>query len=161
MSRDRAWGVLAGLVVVTAAAAVTGGLASVNSREFYASLQKPAWAPPGWLFGPVWTVLYAMMAIAAWLVYTEKGREGARPLMTLYVIQLVVNALWTWIFFAWRMGAVAFAEIILLWCLVGLTTVAFWKVKKVAGVMLVPYWLWVSFATALTFAIWRANPGQL
>lgn len=161
MKSLRDYSILVALLGVTALAAIAGGLASAGSREFYAQLQKPSWAPPGWLFGPVWTLLYVMMAIAAWLVYLTRGPSGSRPLLTLYIIQLVVNALWTWIFFAWRMGAVALAEIILLWCLVGLTTVTFWKVRKAAGVLLVPYWLWVSFATALTFAVWRLNPTQL
>lgn len=152
---------LLALLGVTALTAISGGAASVNAREFYAQLVKPSWAPPGWLFGPAWTVLYIMMAISAWLVYQELGAEAARPLMILYVVQLAVNALWSWIFFAWKQGAFAFAEAIVLWLVVLCTLVAFWRVTQVAGLLLVPYLLWVSFATALTFAVWRANPELL
>lgn len=152
--------VLGAIVLVTTLAAFIGGLAGAGAREFYAQLAKPPWAPPGWLFGPAWTVLYTMMAISAWLVYREKGSES-RPLMLLYVAQLAVNALWSWVFFSWKLGAVAFAEAILLWLLVLLTLLSFWRAKRIAGMLLIPYLLWVTFATALTFAVWRANPTLL
>lgn len=156
-----AWGALAVLIVVTAAAAVTGWVASVNARSFYAELMKPNWAPPGWVFGPVWTVLYLCMAVAAWQVYRKRGPEASGPLMALYVIQLIFNGLWTWLFFAWRMGAAALGEIIVLWLLVGLTTFTFWTARRSAGLLVLPYWAWVTFATALTAALWRLNPGVL
>jgi tryptophan-rich sensory protein len=161
MLRSRDWGVLAGLIAITALAAVTGGLASVNAREFYAQLLQPVWAPPGWVFGPIWGVLYTLMIAGAWQVYRVRGFEGARPLLLLYLIQLSANALWTWLFFAWRLGAVALAEVILLWFLVGLTTFTFWSVRRSAGALLLPYWIWVTFATALTQAMWRLNPALL
>jgi tryptophan-rich sensory protein len=113
------------------------------------------------VFGPVWSVLYLSMAVAAWLVYRRLGPDGSRPLLTLYVVQLAANALWTWLFFAWRMGAVALAEVILLWLLVSFTTYSFWRARRAAGLLLLPYWMWVTFATALTAAVWRLNPGLL
>lgn len=149
------------IALVTVVAAAGGALATKDARGFYGQLVKPAWAPPGWVFGPVWTVLYAMMATSAWLVYREMGTDDAVPLMLLYLVQLAANALWSWIFFAWKSGVAAFAEVILLWLLVVATLVSFWQVRPLAGVLLVPYLLWVTFATALTFAVWRANPDLL
>lgn len=154
-------GLAASLALCTAAGAI-GALASVDARSFYAELSRPAWAPPGWVFGPVWSALYLSMAVAAWLVWRQP--HGGRPrsaALGLFAVQLGANALWSWLFFAWRLGAVAFAEVVLLWLLVVCTVVAFWRVRPAAGLLLVPYGLWVSFATALTFAVWRGNPGLL
>ncbi len=153
-------GLIAWLLTCFAAAAA-GALASRNAREFYAGLVKPSWAPPGWLFGPVWTVLYLMMGVAAWLVWREAGWSGASGALYLFIVQLVCNAAWSWVFFAWRRGALAFADIVLLLCLVAATHLAFAHVNRPAAVLLLPYLAWVAFATALTFAIWRANPEQL
>ena len=155
------WLGLAGWLAVTAIAAALGGLASARAADFYSTLDRPAWAPPSWLFGPVWTVLYILIAIAAWLVWRERGWQGARGALSLFLVQLALNALWTWIFFAWRMGAVALAEIVVLALLIMATMAAFARVRTAAAVLLVPYLLWVLFATALTAAIWRANPGLL
>lgn len=161
ISRNRQWMGLAGWLLASFAAAAVGGVASGNAAGFYQQLAKPAWAPPPWLFGPVWSVLYLLMGIAAWLVWRERGFAGARAALTLFVAQLAANALWTWLFFAWRRGALAFGEILLLWLLIAATIAAFWRVRPVAGALLLPYLLWVSFATALTFAVWRMNPGLL
>lgn len=150
-----------GWLVVTAAAAGIGGYASANAPDFYGSLVRPAWAPPAWLFGPVWSVLYLLMAIAAWLVWRVGGFRGAPAALSLYLIQLVLNALWTWLFFTWRQGALSFAEIVLLWILIVATIVAFWRIRPVAALLLVPYAAWTTYATALTFAIWRLNPHLL
>jgi len=152
---------LVGWLAVTFAAAAIGGLASASAGDFYARLIRPDWAPPGWLFGPVWTLLYLLMGIAAWLVWREAGFRGARAALTLFLVQLAANALWTWLFFAWRLGALAFAEVLLLWALILATTVAFWRVRPIAGALLLPYLAWVSFACALTWATWRINPGLL
>ncbi|MBT8399679.1 MAG: tryptophan-rich sensory protein [Rhodothermia bacterium] len=161
MSRHRRIaGLLAWLLTAFAAAAV-GGLASAESSEFYRELVRPSWAPPGWLFGPVWTVLYALMGVAAWLVWRERGFSGARTALVLFIVQLVFNAAWTWIFFVWRQGALAFAEILVLWGLILATLVLFWRVNRLAGALLVPYLAWVSFAAALTLAMWRINPSVL
>lgn len=152
---------LAGWVLGSFAAAAVGGVASANAGDFYQQLARPGWAPPPWLFGPVWSVLYLLMGIAAWLVWRERGFRGARAALTLFVVQLAANALWTWLFFALRRGALAFGEILLLWVLIGGTIMAFWRVRPLAGALLVPYLLWVSFAAALTFAVWRMNPALL
>ncbi|HEX5691457.1 MAG TPA: TspO/MBR family protein [Roseiflexaceae bacterium] len=157
---SQAVGLLVWLLMVFAAAAI-GGFASASASEFYRDLVRPSWAPPGWLFGPVWTVLYALMGVAAWLVWRVRGFAGARNALLVFVVQLAVNALWTWLFFVWRQGGLAFAEILLLLALILTTIVLFWRVSRLAAVLLVPYLLWVSFASALTLSMWRLNPGQL
>jgi benzodiazapine receptor len=141
--------------------AAVGAAASVSAGSFYAELNRPAWAPPGWLFGPVWTVLYAMMGVAAWLVWLRAGLSGAKPAFALFIIQLIANALWSWLFFQWRLGALAFVEVVILWLLILATIVAFWQVRKSAAILLIPYLGWVTFASILTFAMWRLNPQAL
>ena len=149
---------LAGWLALCFVAAALGGLASTNAPDFYNLLKRPSWAPPPWLFAPVWTLLYAMMAVAAWLVWTERGWVRGKIPLRLFVVQLAVNALWTWIFFEWHLGAVAFAEIVVLWLLIAATAAVFWRIHKLAGALLLPYLLWVSFATALNYALWQGNP---
>jgi tryptophan-rich sensory protein len=152
---------LAGWLVVAFAAAAIGGVASANAGDFYTSLSRPPWAPPPWLFAPVWTLLYLLLGVAAWLVWRERGFAGGRMALTLFLIQLALNALWTWLFFAWRQGALAFVEILVLWVLILATAVAFWRIRPLAGALLLPYLLWVAFASALTWAVWQRNPSIL
>jgi len=142
---------------VTAVAAAAGAIASVDAAAFYTLLSKPDWAPPALLFGPVWTVLYVLMAIAAWLVWRQDGLSGAKGPLVLYVIQLALNALWTWLFFRWRQGEAAIVEIMVLWLFVLLTLVVFRRRSVLAGLLLLPYLAWVTFAMALTMEIWRRN----
>jgi len=152
---------LAGWLLSSFVTGAIGGLASVNAAGFYGQLVKPAWAPPAWLFGPVWSVLFILMAVSAWLVWREHGFRGAGAALKLYSAQLVANALWSWLFFAWHLGAVAFVEIVVLWALIAATIVMFWRLHRVAAVLLVPYLAWASFAAALNFALWRLNPSLL
>lgn len=152
---------LAAWLAITFAAGALGGVASRGAPTFYAQLDKPAWAPPAWLFGPAWTALYVLMGIAAWMVWRERGWERARTPLLLFLAQLACNALWTWLFFAWRRGGLALAEIVLLVALIAVTMVAFARVKPLAAVLLIPYFLWVSYATVLTAAVWRRNPTLL
>lgn len=152
---------LVGWLLLTLSAAAVGGFASASAGGFYLELVRPSWAPPGWVFGPVWSVLYALMGVAAWFVWRERGFAGARSALLLFIAQLAANALWTWLFFAWRLGGLAFAEILFLWLLILATMISFWRHSHVAGVLLFPYFAWVSFASALNFAIWRLNPGLL
>ena len=155
---------LRGLVVslvLTFAVAALASVASVKAPAFYAALDKPAWAPPAGVFGPVWTLLYAMMAIAAWLVWKARGLRDSRAALTLYGVQLAANALWSFLFFAWGRGALAFVDIVVLWLLIAATFVAFWRIRAAAGLLLVPYLAWVSFATALNYAVWQRNPALL
>jgi tryptophan-rich sensory protein len=150
-----------GWASLTFAAAAVGAFASVDAGVFYAELARPSWAPPAWVFGPVWSALYALMAASAWWVWRTRGFAGARTALVLFIVQLVANALWSWLFFAWRQGGLAFAEVLLLWCLIVATIVAFRRISLVAAVLLYPYWAWTTFAAALTFSIWRLNPGIL
>ena len=106
---------LAGWLVVSFIAAAIGGAASIQAGPFYAQLVRPDWAPPGSIFGPVWTALYALMGIAAWLVWRVDGFRAARFALILFLAQLTLNALWSWLFFGWHRGALAFADILLLW----------------------------------------------
>jgi tryptophan-rich sensory protein len=143
------------------AASAAGAIASIDARSFYSQLTQPAWAPPPWLFGPVWTVLYALMAIAAWLVWRSGGFRSNRLALALFLIQLALNGLWSWLFFAWQLGALAFTEVIVLWLFIAASLQSFWRVRPLAGALLAPYLLWVSFASVLNYALWQLNPGVL
>lgn len=113
------------------------------------------------MFGPVWTVLYALMGISAWLIWRVEGFGPARITLGLFIIQLAVNALWSWLFFAWHLGGLAFADILLLDLLIAAILIGFWSIRRIAGVLLVPYLLWSGFATVLNFAVWQLNPDLL
>jgi benzodiazapine receptor len=146
---------LLGFLLVTFAVAGISGVATSHAiRDWYPTIAKPAWNPPGWMFGPVWTVLYAMMAVAACLVWRQAGWGGA---LMLFGVQLAFNAAWSPLFFGLHRIDLALMDIVLLWGAIVATTVAFWKVTPVAGWLFVPYLAWVSFATVLNFAIWRLN----
>jgi tryptophan-rich sensory protein len=155
------WGALALLGLATGAAAIAGASASVQSAVFYQQLSKPSWAPPPQVFGPVWSVLYVLMTLAAWLVVRTWGWPRAQPAMVLYVVQLAFNGLWTWLFFRWRLGGLALVEILILWTLLLVIVRTFFRARLLAGVLILPYLGWVSFAVALTYAIWRRNAGVL
>lgn len=153
-------GLAAWLVVVFTAAGI-GAVASINAREFYAQLVRPEWAPPAGVFGPVWTVLYLLMGIAVWLVWRERGARLLDAALALFMAQLCANSLWSWLFFGWHQGALAFAEVLVLLALIAGTLVAFLRIRPLAGWLMVPYLLWVCFASALTWAVWQRNPGLL
>ena len=148
-------------LLITFAAAAIGAIASASAAGFYDKLSRPEWAPPASLFGPVWSLLYLLIAIAAWLVWKDAGFRGASLALSMMIAQLAANALWTWIFFAWHRGALALFEIIVLWILIVITMTLFWRVRPVAGALFVPYLLWVTFATALTYSMWQRNPQVL
>lgn len=153
-----------GLVVwlsVSFIAAAVGGTASLQAGEFYTQLVRPGWAPPPSIFGPVWTILYAMIGIAAWLVWRVDGFFAARSALIMFLLQLALNALWSWLFFGWQLGALAFVDTLLLWALIVATLVSFWRIRPLAGALLLPYLLWVSFASALNYAVWQLNPQTL
>ena len=158
--RVQAFGLI-GWLGATFAAAGLGAVASVNAGAFYGGLAQPSWAPPAWLFGPVWSVLYLVMGLAAWLVWRRHGFGGASTALRLFIVQLLANSLWTWLFFKWHLGAVAFAEITVLLLLIAATVFHFWRLHRLAALMLVPYLAWVSFATALTLSMWQLNPTVL
>jgi tryptophan-rich sensory protein len=149
---------LLGWLLLCFIASGIGAIASIQAESFYQQLTQPAWAPPAWVFGPVWTTLYAMMAVSAWLVWRVDGFRAQSTALTLFLVQLALNSLWSWLFFAWHLGSLSFIDIVLLWILILSTIIAFWRVRPLAGVLLVPYLLWVSFATGLNYSIWQLNP---
>jgi tryptophan-rich sensory protein len=147
---------LGGWFALVFTAAAMGGV--FMPGEWYAQLQKPEWNPPNWIFGPVWMLLYCLMAVAAWLVWRRGGFRVQRLHLTLFLVQLALNAAWSPLFFGLKNPGLAFANIALLWLAILATLVAFWKARRSAAALLVPYLCWVSFATALNLALWRLNP---
>lgn len=148
---------LLGLVMfglVTALAAGIGSLLVTGVRREYHALAMPGWAAPAWLFGPVWAVLYVTIALAGWLTWRRLGRTWR---LVPYAAQLVLNAAWTPIFFGAGAYGLAVVDIAALWLAIGATVVAFWPVRRPAALLLLPYWLWVSYAAALNGAIWWLN----
>ena len=157
----QAWGFVGWLLLCFAAAGVAA-VASADANAFYSQLSRPAWAPPGWIFAPVWAVLYFSMALSVWLVWRDVRSARAWQLaLALFLAQLAANAFWSWIFFAWHRGGFAFADIVLLWALIAATIVQFWRLKPLAGLLLVPYLGWVTFAAILNWTVWQANQGAL
>ncbi|MHC4294784.1 MAG: TspO/MBR family protein [Planctomycetota bacterium] len=150
------------VVIFVAACFVVSGLGQLFVRDsvgqWYENLTKPAFTPPGWLFGPVWTFLYFAMGLACWAVWRKRGSRKVAVPIALFAVQLCLNAAWTPLFFGLHNVGAAFADIIALWAAIVLTTVAFFKVSKLAGWLMIPYLAWVSFAAVLNFAIWRLNP---
>ena len=155
MKSTRQWWVLGGfaLAVIVAAGVGVWGVQGVSGE--YADLQQPDWAPPSWLFSPVWTVLYAMIALAGWLAWRHVG--FAHRALWLYGAQLVLNALWTPLFFGAGRYGLAFLDIVVLWVLIAATMFSFWSISRPAAWLLAPYAAWVAFAAALNFAIWTMN----
>jgi tryptophan-rich sensory protein len=146
---------LAAFVVMCFGVSLLGGRATLPALDhWYPQLSKPAWTPPAWVFGPVWTLLYPMVAVAGWLAWRE-GRSRCGTL--LYLLQLALNAAWPWIFFGERRVGWALVCVLLLWFAILGTLVAFWRVSRGAAVLLLPYLAWVGFAVALNAAIWRMN----
>jgi translocator protein len=151
--------VLALLILVCLAIGGLGSIFTISSvRDWYPTLNKPSWNPPSWLFGPVWTTLYLMMAIAAWLVWRRRGIVDTGSALRLFALQLVLNAVWSPLFFGLRNPLAGLLDIVPLWAAILATLISFWKICPGAGSLLVPYWLWVSFAMVLNFALWKMNP---
>jgi tryptophan-rich sensory protein len=148
---------LIGWLLVTFAAAWIGS--RFMPGEWYASLAKPAWTPPNAVFAPVWTVLYVLMAVAAWLVWRRAGFSRAGTALVLFVVQLCLNALWSYSFFGLERVDIAFVDIVALWVLILVVIVLFWRVDRRAGALMVPYLLWVGFASYLNLELWRLNGG--
>ncbi|MDY6996396.1 MAG: TspO/MBR family protein [Actinomycetota bacterium] len=156
-TRSKSLMALAISVLAVVAAAVLGGLATSSAAQEYGRLEQPGWAPPSWVFGPTWTVLYLLMAVAAWLVWRAGPSPQCRRALALYAVQLVLNAAWTPLFFGLGWRGVAFFELsALLLVLIG-TVVAFWRLNRIAGALLLPYLAWSAFALSLNFAVWQLN----
>lgn len=147
-------GLIAWLALVFAASLTS---VFVSTDGWYAELNKPAWNPPDWIFGPVWTVLYIMMAVAVWRVWLRGGWTKQRMPLSLFLVQWTLNTLWTPLFFGFHLLGWAVAEILVLLVFIVLTIRAFWPVDRVGAGLLIPYAVWVGFASVLNGAIWRMN----
>lgn len=143
-----------GFVVAVAFVAVVGSLATGSSTQSYLAMQQPSWAPPPWLFGPVWTVLYVIIAFAGWRFWLTAGPiERVRPEMSIYAVGLVLNGLWTPLFFALELPVAALVDVVVLDVAIVATMIAFARRDRLAGWVLLPYLAWTLFATALNSAI--------
>jgi benzodiazapine receptor len=152
------WFSLAPFLVACFFAASLGALVTRGAvRTWYPRINKPDWNPPNWVFAPVWTFLYTLMALSAWLVWRVAGWDGARPALILFAIQLVLNSAWSVIFFGMHAIGAAFADILLLWMTIIATAVAFYSISFLAAWLLIPYIAWVAFASYLNFRIWQMN----
>jgi tryptophan-rich sensory protein len=149
------------LLILAVSATVQGVGAWLTSRSvttWYPTLIKPAWTPPDWVFGPVWTGLYLLMAVAAWLVWRERARAPVGAALTLHGAQLVLNVAWSGLFFGLRDPGAGMVGVAALWLAIGATLAAFWRARRLAGVLMLPSLAWVSYAARLNWAIWRLNP---
>ncbi len=145
-------------VFITLAAGMISG--AVNRPDaWYATLVKPMWTPPGWVFAPVWIVLYVLMGVALWLIWERRSARLSSAAITVFMMQLIFNVVWSWFFFGLHSPALAFADICLLWAAILATILLFARIYRPAVLLLVPYFLWVSFAAVLNFSIWRLNSG--
>lgn len=143
-------------VLLAFAAALPGAVSPPG--EWYAALSKPDWTPPGWVFPVVWTTLYICMGTGAWFVQRAGTAQcPARVALSLFIVQLALNAAWTPIFFGFGQYGLALVDIVVLWFVLAATIVLFWRVSRPAAALLLPYWAWVTFATALNAAIWSMN----
>jgi len=150
---SRKWPALIAFIFATFCAAALGTFSMPG--EWYAALNKPSWNPPPWIFGPAWTLLYTLMAVAAWLVWKKAG--FSRPLV-FYFVQLSLNAAWTPVFFGAHAMGLALIVIVVLWVAILMTLLNFWRISHAVGWLIVPYLAWVTFATALNFTLWKLNP---
>jgi tryptophan-rich sensory protein len=152
---------IVGLVIWICVCFGAGAIGSVFTArsvgDWYSQLSKPFWTPPSAVFGPVWSLLYLLMGIAAWDVWRRTGVEFASAPILLFCLQLLSNTAWSALFFGLRAPGAAFMEIIFLWSLILATLVAFLRHSTLAGVLMIPYLAWVTFAAALNFAVWRMN----
>lgn len=149
------WIALVGWIALSLGAGLFGS--QFMPGAWYAALDRPPWTPPNWLFGPVWTTLYVLMGIAAWRVWLRRDTSSVRGALAMFLVQLVLNALWSWIFFGLHMTGVAAIEIAVMLVAIIITTILFWRIDRIAGLLLTPYIVWVSYATALNISIWLRN----
>ncbi|MFO0905742.1 MAG: TspO/MBR family protein [Pirellulales bacterium] len=158
MTSTTRWIGLVFFLVVCLGAGGLGALATTPEIEgWYKTLAKPSWNPPDYVFGPVWTTLYVLMAVAAWLVWKPAGFRAAAMPLALFGGQVVLNIAWSFIFFGLHQPGWAFVEIVILWLAIVATTASFFRCSQIAGWLLAPYLAWVSFAALLNMAIWRIN----
>lgn len=151
------WRSLAALIVSTVGLGALVGFLTQRNSHFYEELTRPVFAPPGWVFPAVWVILYTAMAVAMWFVLRSMGRDRF-ILLGLYMVQLAVNLIWPWLFFTRQALGLAFFWLILLWVMVAIMLYQFFRESRVAGWLIVPYQLWLTFAAVLNFSLARLNP---
>ena len=154
---QQVFGLVAWLVLCFGASAIGSAFTMSEIGGWYKTLEKPSFNPPNWIFGPVWSLLFFMMALAAWLVWRRFGFARAKAALTVFVVQLIANMMWSILFFGLHSPSLAFYEICLLWVLIAATIVLFWKKSRSASGLLIPYLAWVTFASVLNFWIWQLN----
>ena len=152
-------GLVAWLVLCLGASEIGRRFTMPEISGWYATLEKPIFNPPNWIFGPVWGVLFVLMAVSAWLVWRQFGFKRAPAAMTVFMVQLIANVMWSILFFGMHSPSMAFFWICVLWSLIASTIMLFWKKSPPAGAILLPYLGWVTFAGLLNFWIWRLNVG--
>jgi len=155
---------IASVVIAQMAGVIGSFFTAANIQTWYVFLEKPFFNPPNWLFAPAWVTLYTLMGIAAFFVWSSyaktmdrQAKKKIKIALWLYASQLLLNAFWSIVFFGLQNPALGFLVIIILWLLIFLTMIKFWKIEKIAGILFIPYILWVSFAAVLNFAIWQLN----
>lgn len=145
------------IIIAQLAGLVGSFFTAPNIDNWYVFLERPSFAPPNWLFAPAWITLYTLMGIASFLVWQKRQFPRARSALFFYLGQLLFNALWSIVFFGMQSPFLGFLVIIILWFLIVITLIKFWKTEKIAGLLFIPYILWVSFAAVLNFSIWQLN----
>ena len=156
-ARTKWTGLIIWIAICFAAAGVGALMTTPALREWYPRLNKPAWTPPNGVFGPVWTLLYASMGLAAWMVWLQRTSRDVTPALSIFAIQLILNVAWSGLFFGLHSPGAGLLAIVALWCAIAATILSFRRAVTFAGWILVPYLAWVSFAMALNFEIWRLN----
>lgn len=153
------WLQLVAFILACEGVGLLGGLwTGPEIRGWYRTLAKPSFNPPSWIFGPVWTTLYLLMAIAAWLVFNAPASSARTLGLDFFLVQLVLNLMWSWIFFRKHSIGAAALEVSILWISIGATTIVFSQVSAPSAWLMAPYWAWVTFASILNATIWRLNP---
>lgn len=145
------------LLICYAVAAGGSVFTATSVRDWYPTLIKPSWTPPSWLFGPVWTLLYTMMAVAAWLVWRRHGEAPVGLALGIFGVQLALNFAWSLLFFGLHRPDLAMLDIVALWLSILATIIIFYRLSTLAALLLIPYLLWVTFASALNYALWHLN----
>ncbi|MDB4638113.1 tryptophan-rich sensory protein [Planctomycetaceae bacterium] len=159
MTVKQLWfGLMLSFLICFAASGIGAFSTTSQIDGWYATLNRPSYAPPNWIFGPLWTILYAMMAVAAWLVWKQEGFWKAAAPLGIFAVQLILNVIWSVLFFGLQNPGIALIEIILLWMAIFATIILFARRSMPAGILLVPYLLWVSFASVLNYGFWSLNP---
>lgn len=149
-----------GLVIAVGLCLAVGFISGRSAPgEWYHELAKPSWTPPNWIFAPVWTLLYIMMGVGAWLIWRQAGFSAAALPLGVFLLQLLLNGLWSWFFFGLQNPGLAFIDIVLLWIVILATMILFWSRQTTAGMLILPYFVWVGYASALNFTVWRLNQG--